>query len=583
MKKMFSLMLICLITVTIFAVTIYEIQYTTDPSGDSPFEDQIVTVTGIVTATGYYASYNDRFFISEPEGGAWNGIYIFHSDEGIQIGDEVEVTGTVTEYYNFTEINYATVSVISSGNPVPSPVEITTNDLATEEMYESVLVKINNITVAQSYDGYGQWYVDDGSGQCQIDNQIYTYSNPQIGDYFSSIVGVVDYSFDEFGLNPRTEEDFIHLSFDDMVFGSDATFDIMTWNLENFPKNGETTIDFVVDIILSLDVDFIALQEIENVVSFYDLKNALNGWDGHRANSASFNLNLAYLYKTEEITINSTYELFTDNSYYYPRFPLVADINWNDSNFLIIDNHLKAENDQESENRRRIACNGLKQYIDQNCSDMNVILLGDLNDSLTDPEESNVFQCFLDDEENYEFADMIIASGNSSDWSMPSSAHFDHILITNELFNIFNDLDSQVNTIKVDMYMEGGWDEYDENISNHRPVALKLDVYDNVDVNKNIIISQNPNFLRNYPNPFNPTTTIFFSIPNESDVEITVFNIKGQKVKSLVKDSFESGNHSVVWNSKDDTGKSVSSGVYFFKLNLNGVTNQIRKCILISI
>ena len=177
---------------------------------------------------------------------------------------------------------------------------------------------------------------------------------------------------------------------------------------------------------------------------------------------------------------------------------------------------------------------------------------------------------------------MIIASGNSSDWSMPSSAHFDHILITNELFNIFNDLDSQVNTIKVDMYMEGGWDEYDENISNHRPVALKLDVYDNVDVNKNIIISQNPNFLRNYPNPFNPTTTIFFSIPNESDVEITVFNIKGQKVKSLVKDSFESGNHSVVWNSKDDTGKSVSSGVYFFKLNLNGVTNQIRKCILIS-
>jgi len=90
------------------------------------------------------------------------------------------------------------------------------------------------------------------------------------------------------------------------------------------------------------------------------------------------------------------------------------------------------------------------------------------------------------------------------------------------------------------------------------------------------------NLHQNHPNPFNPTTSISFSIPEESAVDISVYNIKGQKVKSLVKDSFESGNHSVVWNSKDDTGKSVSSGVYFFKLNLNGVTNQIRKCILIS-
>ena len=91
-----------------------------------------------------------------------------------------------------------------------------------------------------------------------------------------------------------------------------------------------------------------------------------------------------------------------------------------------------------------------------------------------------------------------------------------------------------------------------------------------------------PVLSNNFPNPFNPTTTISFSIPVASKIELSVYNIKGQKVKSLVTDSFESGNHSVIWNGKDDTGKSIGSGVYFYKLNVNGVSNQIRKCILMK-
>ena len=86
----------------------------------------------------------------------------------------------------------------------------------------------------------------------------------------------------------------------------------------------------------------------------------------------------------------------------------------------------------------------------------------------------------------------------------------------------------------------------------------------------------------NYPNPFNPITTISFSIPNDSKINLSVFNLKGQKVRSLVKESFKSGDHSVVWNGKDETGKSVSSGIYFYKLTVNGVSNQIRKCILMK-
>jgi predicted outer membrane repeat protein len=102
-----------------------------------------------------------------------------------------------------------------------------------------------------------------------------------------------------------------------------------------------------------------------------------------------------------------------------------------------------------------------------------------------------------------------------------------------------------------------------------------------VDVDDNIIIQSPEVFLhQNYPNPFNPETMISFSIPEESKIELTVYNIKGQKVRSLANNVFIKGNHSVVWNGDDDKGKSVSSGIYFYKLRTKE-DSKIRKMILL--
>ncbi|NQT64781.1 MAG: T9SS type A sorting domain-containing protein [FCB group bacterium] len=90
------------------------------------------------------------------------------------------------------------------------------------------------------------------------------------------------------------------------------------------------------------------------------------------------------------------------------------------------------------------------------------------------------------------------------------------------------------------------------------------------------------NFLTNYPNPFNPTTTIEFSIQNDSNIELSIYNIKGQKIKSLLKDQITAGEHSIVWNGKDDAGKQVSSGVYFYKLKVNDKTELVKKCLLLK-
>lgn len=208
MKNIVLITIISLILSALTATTIYDIQYTEDPSGDSPLEGQTVTVVGIVTATGYETSGNTRFFISDPEGGAWRGIYVFEYDNNISVGDEVQVEGEVSEYFGFTEIGYADVEVLSSGNAIPNPVEITTNEVNIE-MYESVLVKVRNVTCTDDPDNYNQWYVDDDSGECQIDDTIYEYPNPHVNDEFYSITGVVDYSYSEFGVNPRSADDII--------------------------------------------------------------------------------------------------------------------------------------------------------------------------------------------------------------------------------------------------------------------------------------------------------------------------------------------------------------------------------------
>ena len=88
--------------------------------------------------------------------------------------------------------------------------------------------------------------------------------------------------------------------------------------------------------------------------------------------------------------------------------------------------------------------------------------------------------------------------------------------------------------------------------------------------------------LSNYPNPFNPTTTISFSISNESKIAISIYNIKGQKVKTLMNESFEKGSHSIIWDGEDGTGNSVSSGIYYYKLKMNGKIEAVRKCLLLK-
>ncbi len=71
---------------------------------------------------------------------------------------------------------------------------------------------------------------------------------------------------------------------------------------------------------------------------------------------------------------------------------------------------------------------------------------------------------------------------------------------------------------------------------------------------------------QNYPNPFNPSTTISFTLPTTAYVELSIYNVLGQKVKTLVLGEKESGTHTVEWNSSDQNGQQVASGVYLYRI-----------------
>lgn len=86
---------------------------------------------------------------------------------------------------------------------------------------------------------------------------------------------------------------------------------------------------------------------------------------------------------------------------------------------------------------------------------------------------------------------------------------------------------------------------------------------------------------QNYPNPFNPETTISFSLPTAGNTNLAVYNVKGQLVKSLVNGNMTAGSHNLVWNGTDNSGNSVTSGVYFYRLSNNGKT-ETRKMMLMK-
>lgn len=160
---------------------------------------------------------------------------------------------------------------------------------------------------------------------------------------------------------------------------------------------------------------------------------------------------------------------------------------------------------------------------------------------------------------------------------------------TNETVNLIDRLNGEV---------VGSHDTSLSPSSIHKTASDELILFENFN-DEYIVYTNDPNYytgiesfeisgisqkysLNNFPNPFNPSTTIEFSVQNDSDVEISIYNIKGQKIQTLIQHRLDSGDHSINWSGDNNKGNLVSSGVYFCKLKVNGKVEAVKKCLLLK-
>jgi hypothetical protein len=195
-------------------------------------------------------------------------------------------------------------------------------------------------------------------------------------------------------------------------------------------------------------------------------------------------------------------------------------------------------------------------------------MLGDLNDILTDEPSNNVFAPFMDQPDMYEFTDMAIAQGSSSGWSYPNwPSHLDHIMINNELFYVFWDDDSEIKTIKLDDYFDGGMSQYDEDVSDHRPVAIKFRVPEETGLEENHLDNS---LMKVYPNPFHGQANIQVTAAL-SNARIEIYNAMGIKIKEF---ALPEKNMKISWNAND-----LPSGIYSAHLISGNNRISVRKII----
>jgi hypothetical protein len=86
----------------------------------------------------------------------------------------------------------------------------------------------------------------------------------------------------------------------------------------------------------------------------------------------------------------------------------------------------------------------------------------------------------------------------------------------------------------------------------------------------------------NFPNPFNPYTTIKYDLPLDADVSLVVYNLLGEVVQILVSSDIPSGRHSIVWNGESISNSAVPSGIYIYQLTVDGVVSGSKKMVLVK-
>lgn len=264
---------------------------------------------------------------------------------------------------------------------------------------------------------------------------------------------------------------------------------IASWNLHNFSRWGtsEYRIDEIASIIEDIQPDVLALQELRidedtdgSPPQAWDaLLDLLPQYDGVHAQWSTYDTVVGLLYRTETVQLQAWDTFFEDESYAFPRDPLLAELLiGQESRQIAVDViviHLKAFSD--SSERRVEACNQLHQFV-QERDNQNIVIIGDFNDDPYDTGSSNVFTgTFLNPELDYRFVtatlppESVTSTGyyHWVDGVRIDGEFLDHAVITTTLYDAYASVTPSIYDIPVSM------DDWEDDYSDHIPIIVDFE------------------------------------------------------------------------------------------------------------
>jgi len=511
------------------ATTIFDVQYNESEQGTgedcypSNHDGETVTVSGVVTAVSP-GSY-PNFYLQDPAGDLWNGVYFYDTTVGPLRGDSVTVTAVVDEYYGMTELKDVTQFAIhSSGNALPEPADITTGMLAggcnaIPEACEGVLVRVTGAVVTRVPDDYGQWYVDDGTGECQVDDGLFSFT-PFPGDTIDAITGVVDYSFGEYGLLPRDVHDIEVRPLTDETPIYDIQYNETDQGTDNdcfpSPLDGQ-------QVILSGVVTAVLPGEYPD----FWLQSASGGpWTGVFVYDPSVEPDVG-----DSLTMTAR----IDEYYGLTEMKEVTEFTFHSTGNTPPDPLVIATGDLTG------GCNAGSEAYEG--------LLVEVRDVTVTQAPNEYGEWYVDD-----------GSGECQ--------------IDDYMYTCNPSLGQTIGSLVGIVHYGYG--------------AYEIDPRDAGDIQMTGVETGGPDgqpsgyaLLQNYPNPFNPRTEIRYTLPRHSHVSLEVFNLLGQRVAALVDGPAVAGEHMVSWDAAAIDGGSLAGGIYFCRLQAGEFT-AVKKMIYLK-
>jgi endonuclease/exonuclease/phosphatase family metal-dependent hydrolase len=295
---------------------------------------------------------------------------------------------------------------------------------------------------------------------------------------------------DEWGRETIAEESFEFVSVPPK--GTAQTLDIAEWNIEWFghtgfgPEDEDLQLANVRDVIQGTDFDLWAIEEAVSTPHWNTLKSQLPGYAGFLSNDAIVTQGTSYytsgeqkvgiLYKTGVVTVQSAKIILTNQDYNFGGRPplevkLTASIGGASVSFVFIVFHAKAMADADSYDRRKLAAEALKIYLDSTYPNERVVVAGDFNDdldvSIAGGGKASPYKSFVDDTADYFFPTKVLTeTGQGTTTS--SSTPIDHIMISNELLPLYTAGSGAV--YKVNAFVP----QYSTTTSDHYPVLSRF-------------------------------------------------------------------------------------------------------------